>query len=71
MYLGDQFIYLGSNISSTESDFNILIGKAWTTIDRLMTIWKSDLSDKIKRRISTTVWLNHTSSNEMFQEKDK
>ena len=30
----DQFIYLGSNISSTESDFNI--GKAWTTVDRLL-----------------------------------
>ena len=28
----DQFIYLSSNISSTESDVNI--GKAWTTIDR-------------------------------------
>ena len=22
--------------------------KAWTAIDRLMTIWKSDLTDKIK-----------------------
>ena len=27
----DQFTYLGSNISSTESDVNIHIGKAWTT----------------------------------------
>ena len=29
----DQFIYLGRNISSTESDINILIAKAWTAID--------------------------------------
>ena len=30
----DQFIYLGSYISSTESDINIDIGKSWTAIDR-------------------------------------
>ena len=42
----DQFIYLDSNISSTESDVNICIGKAWTTINRLLNIWKSNLSDK-------------------------
>ena len=33
-----QFIYLGSNISSTESDNNIRMGKAWPAIDRLMII---------------------------------
>ena len=33
--LVDQFIYLGSNISSTKSDVNICIGKAWTAIDSL------------------------------------
>ena len=31
------FMRLGCNILSTESNFNICIGKAWTTIDRLMT----------------------------------
>ena len=41
-------VYLGSNISSTESDVNIHIGNSWTAIDRLLTIWKSDLSNKIK-----------------------
>ena len=46
--LVDQFTYLGSNISSTENDVIICIGKAWTTVDRLLIIWKSDLSDKIK-----------------------
>ena len=33
---------------STESDFNIYIEKTWTTVDRLLIIWESDLSDKIK-----------------------
>ena len=42
----DQFLYLGSNISSTESDVNICTGKAWTAFDRLSTKWKSDVSDK-------------------------
>ena len=44
-----KFIYLGSNISSIESAVNIRIGKAWRTIEMLSTIYKSDLSDKIKR----------------------
>ena len=44
----DQFPYLSSNISSTESDVFIRVGKAWTAIDRLMTRWKSSLSDKMK-----------------------
>ena len=46
--LVNQFIYLGSNISFTKSDVNILIGKAMTTCVLLISIWKSDLSDKIK-----------------------
>ena len=53
--LVDQFIYLGSNISSNEGDVNICIGKAWTTIDRLSTIWKSDLLNKIKWKVFQAV----------------
>ena len=53
--LVDEFTYLGSNISSTESDVNIVIGKAWTAIDRLMIIWKSDISDKIKGKLFQVV----------------
>ena len=30
----------GSNISSTERDVNIRIGKVWTAIDRLSFKWK-------------------------------
>ena len=46
--LVDQFIYFGSNISSTESHVNIRIGIAWTAIDLSTTKRQSDLSDKIK-----------------------
>ena len=35
----DQFIYLGSHISLTESDGNIHVGKSWTGIAKLTTIW--------------------------------
>ena len=41
--LVDQFTFLGSNISSTENNINIYIGKAWAAIGRLLIIWKSDL----------------------------
>ena len=36
--LVDHFIYLDSNISYTESDVNIPIGKTWTATVTLMTI---------------------------------
>ena len=45
----DKFSYLRSSISSTENDINTWLAKAWTAIDRLWVIWKSDLTDKIKR----------------------
>ena len=41
----DQFTYLGSNISSTESD--VSLGKTWLALNNLLIIWKSNLSDKI------------------------
>ena len=44
----NNFTYLGSSVSSTENDINTLLSKAWTVIDRLSVIWKSDLTDKIK-----------------------
>ena len=45
----DKFNYLGSSYSSTEKDINTRLNKAWTAIDRLSIIWKSDLTDKMKR----------------------
>jgi len=47
--LVDTFTYLGSNITSTEKDVNIRIGKAWGALEGLHIIWKSKLSDEIKR----------------------
>ena len=47
--LVDKFTYLESSVSSTETDINTWIAKAWTANDRLSDIWKSDLTDKMKR----------------------
>ena len=47
--LVDKFTYLGSSVSSTENDIDTRLTKAWTAIDRLSIIWKSDLTDKMKR----------------------
>ena len=47
--LVDKFTYLGSSVESTEKDIETRITKAWTAINRLSTIWKSDLTDKMKR----------------------
>ena len=47
--LVDKFTYLGSSVESTEKDIETRLTKAWTAINRLSIIWKSDLTDKIKR----------------------
>ena len=46
--LVDKFTYLGSSVSSTEKDIDTRLTKAWTSIDRLSIIWKSDLTDQMK-----------------------
>ena len=46
--LEDKFAYLGSSVSSTEKDIETRLTKAWTAIDKLSIIWKSDLTDKMK-----------------------
>ena len=45
--LVNRFKYLGSSVLSTESDINMSVANACTTIDRLLIIWKSDPSDRI------------------------
>ena len=47
--LVDKFTYLGSSVSSTKKDIDTLLTKAWTAIDSQSIIWKSDLTDKMKR----------------------
>ena len=44
--LVDKFTYLGSSVESTEKDIETRLTKAWTAINRLSTIWKSDLPIK-------------------------
>ena len=46
--LVDKFSYQRSCFSSTETDINTRLAKAWTAIDSLSVIWKSDLTDKMK-----------------------
>ena len=40
--LVEKFTYLGSSVSSTETDINTWLAKAWTAIDRLLVIWRPD-----------------------------
>ena len=47
--LVDKFTYLGSRVLSTEKDIDTRLTKAWTATSRLLIIWKSDLTDKMKR----------------------
>ena len=47
--LVDKFTYLEISISSTETDINTQLAKAWTAIDRLSVIWKTNMTDKMKR----------------------
>ena len=47
--LVDKSTYLGSSVESTEKDIDTRLTKAWTAINRLSIIWKSDLTDKMKR----------------------
>ena len=47
--LVDKFTYLGSSVASTVKVIDTRLTKAWTAINRLSIIWKSDLTDKMKR----------------------
>ena len=74
--LVDKFTYLRSSVSSTETDINTRLAKAWTAIDRLLVIWKSDLTDKMKcsffpsrDHVDTTIWMHYMAANKMYGEK--
>ena len=47
--LVNKFTYQGSRVSSTETDINTLLTKAWTANNRFSVIWKTDLTNKMKR----------------------
>ena len=46
--LVDKFTCQGSSVSSTETDTDTWLAKAWTALDRLSIIWKSVLTNKMK-----------------------
>ena len=52
--LVDMFTYLGSSVSSMETDIDTRQAKAWAANDRLLVILKSDLSDKMKHSFFKT-----------------
>ena len=47
----DDFDYLGSLIASTEHDVDKRLGKAWAALNGMNNIWKSYLSDQLKRNL--------------------
>ena len=68
--LVDKFTYLGSSVSSTDTDINTWLAKAWASIDWISVIWKSDLTDKIKRSffptsgsVDTAIWMHYMDAN--------
>ena len=73
--LVDKFLYLASSVSSTESDINMRLAKAWTVINRLSIIWKFDQSDKIKQFlpssgcINSTIWMQHMDADKAYWKK--
>ena len=40
--------YQGNSVSSTKTDIDTRLTKAWRAIDRLSVVWKTDLTDKMK-----------------------
>ena len=76
--LVDKFTYLGSSVESTEKDIETRLTKAWTAINRLSTIWKSDLTDKMKRsffqaggHIDTAIWMHYMDANKTSGEETR
>ena len=51
----DNFIYLGSEIESTDKEIKIRIAKSWAALDKLSSIWKSPLSTTLKRNLFRAV----------------
>ena len=45
----NDFNYLGSKIISSENDIQVRIGSAWSALNKLTPIWKSNLDVSIKR----------------------
>ena len=44
----DNFKYLGLWIQSSEKDMNIRIGQAWSALNKMMKVWKSNLQSHLR-----------------------
>ena len=64
--LVDKFTYLGSSFESTEKDIETRLAKAWTAINRLSIIWKSDQTDKMLRAILNKSWWQHPTRHQLY-----
>ena len=42
------FLYLGSWVDSSQKDINTRIGKAWSALSKMNTIWKSPMNKNLK-----------------------
>ena len=51
----DIFIYLGSKIESTDKEIKKRIAKFWISLDKLRSIWKSQLNTTLKRNFFSYV----------------
>ena len=51
----DNFTYLGSEISSMDKEIKIRIAKSWNALDKLSSIWKSNLTATLKRNFFRAV----------------
>ena len=69
--LVDKFTYLGSSVESTEKDIETRSTKVWIAINRILIIWKSDLTDKIpgSGHIDTAIWLHYMDANKTTGEE--
>ena len=61
--LVDKFTYLGSSVSTTRTDIDIRLTKAWTAIDRLSVIRKSDQFLPSSCCVDTTMWIHYMDAN--------
>ena len=76
--LVDKFTYLGSSVESTKKDIKTRLTKSWTAINRLSTIWKSDLTDKMKRSFFQAavtsilaIWMHYMDANKTAGEETR
>ena len=51
----DNYTYLGSEISSMDKEIKIRIAKSWSALDKLSSIWKSNLTATLKRNFFRAV----------------